>query len=73
MYTEDIVLDQSGNWHLFKKPIDSTEEGVLIVNVFLEFACAFISETHTAIDVPVLMSTSQQNDVFRIFNFERKQ
>lgn len=73
MHAEDVVFNQSGNWHLFKKSVYSTEEGVLIVDVLLEFAGALISETHTAIDVSILMGTSQQNDVLRVLNFERKQ
>ena len=73
MHAQDAVLDYSRQWHLVKKSVYLVPHRVWIVNVLLQLKGAFITESHEFIDSSVFMRTSQQKDVFRVLELQRKQ
>ena len=73
MRTEDGILEKSGNWKLLEQSVDSIEERVLVINIFLQFQGTFISEAHMLVDLSIFVSSSQQNNILREFYLERKQ
>lgn len=69
MAAEDVLLDNSSDGQLLEDFVDPVEEGVTIINVFLELGRALVSETHAAVDLTVLVRSSQQDEVFRVLDF----
>jgi hypothetical protein len=58
MHAEDVVLDECSQGHLLEDPVDSVKEGVLILDVLLEFYCALIAKSHVFIDLSVLVASA---------------
>lgn len=73
MAAEDVLLDDCGYWQFLEDFVNTVEEGVTIVDVFFEFGRAFVSEAHAAIDLAVLVRSSQQDEVFRVFDLESEE
>jgi hypothetical protein len=73
MATKYVFFDHCCDGKLFKDSVHSAEKGILIINVFFKFGSAFISEAHTAIDLPILMSSSQKDKILWKFNLQSKQ
>lgn len=73
MAAEDVLLNDCSYWQFLKDFVHPIEEGVAIVDVFLELGCAFVTKAHAAIDLPVLVGSSQQDEVLRIFDLESEE
>ena len=70
MAAEDVLLNNRSDGQLLEDLVDPVEEGVTIIDVFLELGSALVPETHAAVDLAVLMRSSQQDEVFGIFDLE---
>lgn len=68
MATENVLLNDCSDRQLLEDLVDPVEEGVTIIDVFLELGSALVSETHAAIDLAVFMCSSKQDEVFGIFD-----
>ena len=73
MYAQDAVLYNSRQRHLVEQPVDLVPHRIRIVNVFFQFEGAFITKSHEFIYPSVFVWTSQQKDVFRVLELQRKQ
>lgn len=70
MAAEDVLLNNRSDGQLLEDLVDPVEEGVTIIDVFLELGRAFVPETHAAVDLPILVRSSQQDEVLRVLDLE---
>lgn len=73
MAAEDSLLFISYNsceWHLLKSLIDLGKDTVWIIDILTKSLCALISKAEIFIDVFILVISSQEHDLFWIFQLE---
>ena len=56
---ENIVFYKGCQGHLFKDSINPTKEGPWVIDVFFQLCCALVPESHSSVDLFVLMSSPQ--------------
>lgn len=67
---EDVLLYDCSYRQFLEDLVDPVEEGVAVVDVFLELGRAFVAEAHAAVDLAVLVRSPQQDEVLGILNLE---
>lgn len=68
-----LVVDNSGQRHVFKHIVKLLEDRVGIVDVFTKASCALLAETMVPVNVAILVVSSQQEDLLGVLQLKSHQ
>jgi hypothetical protein len=68
---ELLVFDDGSQRQILKHVVDALEDRAWVVDVFAEALLALFAESEMPIDVAVFVVSTEQDNLFRVLQFER--
>jgi sugar/nucleoside kinase (ribokinase family) len=72
MHTQYLILHDCSQRQQIKHPIEIIIDTIGVGDVFAEAHSTLLSQPKQAVDLSVFVAASQEDDVLRVFEFERE-